>query len=132
MLKKWNEMLEDLKKKSRGPVIKKRMNDTLDIMKDNLVYLNNPVQYMYEKRIKELEEIIRRKDREIEDIKTQCVEEFERINKLCFVNDCGGKYDAFRKIQEIATDNIYELTMDIVIDREIELTTTPIEISSSK
>ena len=131
MLEKWNEMLTNLKKKSRGPAIKRKMNNTLDIMKDNLDYLNIPAKYMFQMRIKELEEIVRRKDREIEDIKTQCVEEFERINKLCFVNDCGGKYDAFRKIQEIATDNIYELTMDIVIDREIELTTTPIEISSS-
>ena len=88
--------------------------------------------------IKQLKEIIKRRDKEIEDIKVECVSEFRKIEKLCFCNSYGNQLNERKrlsKIQEIAMDNIEALEGDLAIEREekakiIELTTTPIEISS--
>lgn len=92
--------------------------------------------------IKQLKDIIKRKDREIEDIKMECISEFEKIGKLCFCNTYGNQLNAqkkLRKIYEIVVDNVFALDKDLAIDRGvegkakiIELTTTPIEISSIK
>lgn len=97
-------------------------------------------QIEFEKR--ELEDIIKRKDREIKVIKTECANEFKRISDLCFCNEYGGilnKNKKLEKIHEIAKDNFSALVTDLVIEKEtvqkakiIELTTTPIEISSVK
>lgn len=88
--------------------------------------------------IKQLKEIIKRRDKEIEDIKVECVSEFRKIEKLCFCNSYGNQLNERKKlskIQEIAMDNIEALEGDLAIEREekakiIELTARPIEISS--
>lgn len=89
--------------------------------------------------IKQLKEIIKRRDKEIEDIKVECVSEFRKIEKLCFCNSYGNQLNErkkLNKIHEIAVDNIFALEGDLAIDKETksakikELTTTPIEISS--
>ena len=89
--------------------------------------------------IKQLNDIIKRKDKEIEDIKMECVSEFKKIKDLCFCNSYGNQLNErkkLNKIHEIAIDNVFALEGDLAIDKEtektkiIELTTTPIEISS--
>ena len=89
--------------------------------------------------IKQLNDIIKRKDKEIEDIKMECVSEFKKIKDLCFCNSYGNQLNErkkLNKIHEIAVDNIFALQKDLVNDKEtenakiIELTTTPIKISS--
>ncbi len=91
--------------------------------------------------IKQLNDIIKRKDKEIEDIKIECVSEFKRIKDLCFCNSYGNQLNErkkLNKIHEIALDNIFALEGDLAIDKETkrakikELTRTPIEISSIK
>ena len=89
--------------------------------------------------IKQLNDIIKRKDKEIEDIKMECVSEFKKIKDLCFCNSYGNQLNErkkLNKIHEIAVDNIFALEGDLAIDKETksakikELITTPIEISS--
>lgn len=70
-----------------------------------------------EKEIIQLKGIINRKDREIEDIKTECASQFELIRDLCFCNDCEGKWDRLNRINEIAEDNFSALVKDLVIDK---------------
>lgn len=145
MLEKYQDMLKELKKQSRGPAILDRMEGTLKVMKNNLILLGNTDdtgKHSYENRIRELENIIERKDREIIDIKEQCIKEFEHIKNLCFCNDYGGQLDNSKKlskIYEIAEDNIYALVKDMEIDemideeaKIIELTTTETRTSSIK
>lgn len=96
-------------------------------------------QMKLEKR--QLEDIIKRKDREIKDIKTECASEFKRISDLCFCNSYNGELDERKKlsvIEKIAIDNYSALVTGLVIDKDmpqkakiIELTTTLIEISSN-
>lgn len=85
-------------------------------------------------RIKELEEIISRKDQEIKDIKTECIEQFKNIKDLCFCNDYDGKWDKLRKIHEIASDNFSALVKDLFIsemqDEKSEYKAKIIELST--
>lgn len=89
--------------------------------------------------IKQLNDTIKRKDKEIEDIKMECVSEFKKIKDLCFCNSYGNQLNErkkLNKVHEIVVDNIFALEGDLAIDKEtenakiIELTTMPIEISS--
>ena len=82
-------------------------------------------------REEELEAIIKRQEREIEEIKIECADQFKRIKDLCFVNDYGNKYSSLKKIEEIASDNFNALVGDLGIFKEpskmgeiIELSTT--------
>ena len=80
-------------------------------------------------KIEELEEIIKLKDREIKEIKSECAEQFKNIKDLCFINDYGDKYLNLNKIHEIASDNFSALVKDMLIDKAeenkiIELPTT--------
>lgn len=90
---------------------------------------------------KQLKEVIKRKDREIEDIKRECANQFKQIRELCFCNSYGNKLDTRKrlvKINEIALENELALEKDLAIDKEveeakiIELTTRPMRISSIK
>lgn len=74
-------------------------------------------------KIKELEDVIKRKDKEIKDIKTECAEQFKKIKDICFSNEYNGFNDKnakLRKIYEIASDNFSELVLDMVIDNTKE------------
>ena len=84
-------------------------------------------------KIKQLEEekqelnmVILRKDKEIEDIKTECAEQFKRIKDLRFINDYGDKYAKLRKIHEIASDNFSALVKDMIIAKNDEEKTAKI------
>ena len=71
-------------------------------------------------KIKQLEETIKLRDKEIKDIKTECAEQFKRIKDLCFINNYRDKYLSLRKIHEIASDNFSALVKDIVITEQKE------------
>lgn len=66
-------------------------------------------------KIKQLEETLKLKEKEIKDIKTECADQFKKIKDLCFCNNYNGKLDKLRKIHEIASDNFSALILDIVI-----------------
>lgn len=71
-------------------------------------------------KIKQLEETIAAKDKEIKDIKTECADQFKKIKDLCFINDYGDKNMKLRKIHEIASDNFSALVRDIIINETNE------------
>lgn len=80
--------------------------------------------------IKNLQNTIKLKEKEIKDIKVECAEQFKNIKDLCFINDYGDKYLSLKKIYEIASDNFSALVKDLAIDEQkenakiIELPTT--------
>lgn len=80
--------------------------------------------------IKKLQELIKRKDKEIKDIKTECAEQFKMIKDLCFINNYNDKNIKLRKIHEIASDNFSALLKDIIIN-EIDEDTKIIELPNT-
>lgn len=70
--------------------------------------------------IKKLQELIKRKDKEIKDIKTECAEQFKMIKDLCFINNYNDKNIKLRKIHEIASGNFSALLKDIIINETDE------------
>lgn len=66
-------------------------------------------------KIRQLEDTISRKDKEIRDIKRESAEQFKAIKDLCFINDYGDRNMKLRKIYEIASDNFSALVKDMVI-----------------
>lgn len=66
-------------------------------------------------KIRQLEDVISCKDKEIRDIKRECAEQFKAIKDLCFINDYGDRNMKLRKIYEIASDNFSALVKDMVI-----------------
>ena len=66
-------------------------------------------------KIKELEDVIKRKDKEIKDIKTECAEQFKKIRDLCFSNTYNERFNKLKKIYEIADDNFSALLKDLII-----------------
>lgn len=71
-------------------------------------------------KIKELENVIALRDKEIQDIKTECAEQFEKIKNLCFINNYTDKFANIKKIFEIATDNFKALVVDVDITNDEE------------
>lgn len=65
----------------------------------------------------QLNQTIALKDREIEDIKTECANQFKLIHDLCFCNNFEGKWDRLNRIYEIAQDNFSALVKDLAIDK---------------
>lgn len=80
--------------------------------------------------IRNLQNAIKLKEKEIKDIKVECAEQFKNIKDLCFINDYGDKYLSLKKIYEIASDNFSALVKDLAIEEQkenakiIELPTT--------
>lgn len=70
-----------------------------------------------ENEIEQLKQTIKLRDREIEDVKTECAGQFKKIGDLCFCNDYDGKLNKLRTINEIAQDNFSALVKDMAIDR---------------
>ena len=66
-------------------------------------------------KIKNLEDIVKRKDREIKDIKVECAEQFKKIRDLCFSNTYNERFDKLKKIYEIASENFSILVKDLII-----------------
>lgn len=66
-------------------------------------------------RIKNLEDIVKRKDREIKDIKVECAEQFKKVRDLCFSNTYNERFDKLKKIYEIASENFFILVKDLII-----------------
>lgn len=78
--------------------------------------------------IKQLEETIDLKDREIADIKDSLSNEFQKILTVNESNDYSNKEYKKRKISEICRDKIYELRKDLFIENDSKI----IELSTRK
>lgn len=63
-------------------------------------------------KIKELEEVISRKDSEIQDIKRSLSSVLQNIRDLNESTDCCSEEVIRRRISELATNTIYELEID--------------------
>lgn len=63
-------------------------------------------------KIKQLEETIKLRDKEIKDIKHSLADRLQEIRDLNEGNDCGDPTQRKRKISEMCTDTIYELRID--------------------
>lgn len=66
-------------------------------------------------RIRNLEDIVKRKDREIKDIKCECAEQFKKIRDLCFSNTYNERFNKLKKIYEISDSNFSALLNDLII-----------------
>ena len=69
--------------------------------------------------IERLQRLVKLKNREILDIKKECIEQFKKIKKTCFENEYNGLNDKGKKkkkIEEIAEFNISALEKDIKIE----------------
>lgn len=75
--------------------------------------------------IKQLEETINLKDREIADIKDSLANEFQKILTVNESNDYSNKEFKKRKISEICRDNVYELRKDLYIENDSEIIELP-------
>lgn len=78
--------------------------------------------------IKQLEETIRLKDKEIEDIKMECAEQFKQIRTIASNNSLGNVDIKIRKIIEIASDNFIALLKDMYIENDHEEESKIIEL----
>lgn len=84
-------------------------------------------------KIKELQELIYRKEQEIKDIKTECADQFKKIKDLCFINEYNDKNAKLRKIYEIASENFSALVKDILInDTDEDEKTKIIELPNTR
>ena len=83
-------------------------------------------------KIKQSEEAVLLKDKEIKDIKTECADQFKKIKDLCVCNSYNGQLDKLKKIYEIASDNFSALILDIVIYDEPEEKGKIIELSNTR
>jgi hypothetical protein len=68
--------------------------------------------------IKELENQIELRNKEIIDIKTECAEQFRIIRNLCFCNTYNGKLDRLKRIEEIAQNNFSAIVKDLIIEQD--------------
>ena len=82
-------------------------------------------------KIKQLEETLQLRDKEIKDIKHSLADKLQEIRDLNESNNCGDPTQRKRKISEMCTDIIYELRIDEIDDfyrkekaKIIELPTT--------
>lgn len=75
--------------------------------------------------IKQLEETINLKDREIADIKDSLSNEFQKILTVNESNDYSNKEYKKRKISEICRDNVYELRKDLYIENDSKIIELP-------
>lgn len=75
--------------------------------------------------VKQLEETIKLKDREITDIKDSLADEFQKILIVNESNDYGNKESKERKISEICRDTIYELRKDLFIENDSKIIELP-------
>ena len=72
---------------------------------------------------RQLRKVIERRNREIEDIKTECANEFKKIAELCFCNTYDEMLNEHKKlsvIEEIAQFNYLALSTDLVLDKELK------------
>lgn len=75
--------------------------------------------------VKQLEESIDLKDREIEDIKNSLADEFQKILIINESNNYDNKESKQRKISEICRDNVYELRKDLYIENDSKIIELP-------
>ncbi len=66
-------------------------------------------------KIEQLENIIKRKDREIYEVKQECADAFKQIFELSKINDYGNIRKIMNRMGEIAKDN-FNLLLDDLID----------------
>ena len=124
MLEKYQELLHKCIDKQEDQDRLNRMKKTSAKLKSNLIQLKGgnymPKHMRNEEYIKQLEETIRLKDREIMDVKTECADQFKKIKDLCNTNPCGNINALLRRITEIADDNFITLLKDMFIENDEE------------
>lgn len=78
-------------------------------------------------KIEQLENIIKRKDREIYEVKQECANIFNQIYDLSKINDYGQARQIMNKMGEIAKDN-FNLLLNDLIDYEHDYKNKIIEL----
>lgn len=78
-------------------------------------------------KIEQLENIIKRKDREIYEVKQECANAFKQIYDLSKINDYGQARQIMNKMGEIAKDN-FNLLLNDLIDYEHDYKNKIIEL----
>lgn len=68
-------------------------------------------------KIRQLEETIRLKERELFDVKRECAEQFKNIATMLDNNDLGNKDIKIKRMAEIAKDN-FNLLLDDLLEYE--------------
>lgn len=82
--------------------------------------------------IKEQKETIKRKDREIRDVKLSIADVLEEIRKINESNNYSDESVKRRKISELCRDTIYELRIDEFIDKKDKIIELPTNDQVSK
>lgn len=124
MIEKYQELLHKCIDKQEDQDRLNRMKKTSAKLKSNLIQLKGGIEMGKHTKeavyIKQLEETIRLKDREIDEIKTECADQFKKIKDLCHSNSYGNINILLRKIEEIADDNFITLVKDLFIENDEE------------
>ncbi|MBR3697558.1 MAG: hypothetical protein IKM97_04800 [Clostridia bacterium] len=128
MIECYQELLNeciDIQEHNRIVEVFKKVNEFMrggDQMLGKHSYEVQKIRKLEEEK-QELLAIISRKDKEITDIKKECIKQFEQIRDLCFANEYNGHNNPIaklRKIEEIASNNFSALVVDIVISESDE------------
>ncbi len=117
MISYCQELLNECQDLTQDYNILDKMKQTLRIIKDKIKSLKGGRKMQEAEYIEHLEELVRLKDIEIKDIKTECAEQFDIIRYECFrnVNEANNYGDLAvkkRKISELCTDTRYQLLID--------------------
>lgn len=78
-----------------------------------------------EQKIEMLKDIIKRKDKEIQEIKEECAEQFKKIYNSLTKNSLGNERTMKRRATEIAKDNFVILTKDVSIENDEKILELP-------
>lgn len=128
MIEHYQEFLNECIDIQEDKQILENLKETNKIMRGNIVMFKNLGKHSQETHlvkklqfeIEQLNETIKLKNRQIEDIQMECAGQFKQIRDLCFCNSYNDKLDTrkrFVKIEEIARDNFSALVKDLAIDK---------------
>lgn len=142
MIEYYQELLNECIDIQEDKQILENLKGTNKIMKGNIIMFKNLGKHSEENHlikqlqleIEQLNKTIKLKDREIEDVKTECAGQFKQIRDLCFCNSYNDRLDThkkFDKIEEIAQDNFSALINDLAIDKISDKKTKIIELPNT-
>lgn len=133
MIEKYQELLNKCIDKHEDLERLKRTKSTSQKLKSNLIELKGGKEMgrhiKNEEYVANLENLVKLRDREITEIKSECADQFKKIKDLCHSNTYGNIHAQLRKIEEIADDNFMALLKDMFVENDeegkiIELPTT--------
>lgn len=127
MIEHYQELLNECIDIQENKKVLENLKETNKIMKGNIMFKNlgkhseeTHLIKQLQLEIEQLNKTIKLKDREIEDVKTECAGQFKQIRDLCFCNEYDDKLDKRKKlskINEIASDNFSALINDLAINK---------------